>query len=398
MKRIATKREPRRKKNMTSENRLTDCALAWLKELDDFSYGVSVLDRVWNVLFPGKGGKWNYIHVTKYKHSFYITWVNGGGSLEVEEKKGMRAMNAAITASNTSGKDGQSTEIWIALIKSASRWLKVVQKAWIQANKQIQSGYPLHYRYGVVPHAVIRTTLPDVYRLDKDLGKDKTRKLMRLIEDGFFLKDEDLVVSSMTAADYFNYCRIAYIAGRRKGEDLDQSLSGREMYKRYADGRHEGLLDIDSASEQEFSDWIDGKHPKRGMGGHPWEVKRGGNTTHIDLAVSRPSSFRQEGFKVELRCESIGRMSETLRMLLAIHEASLPISIADPEGVRKRLLAQDNIGIVPSYASLHRANQSFSRDKDVYDVMHYNELGRFKRRIAPFVIWEPLPIIRPKDA
>jgi hypothetical protein len=132
------------------------------------------------------------------------------------------------------------------------------------------------------------------------------------------------------------------------------------MYSRYADGRHEGLLDIDPASEQEFADWIDGKHPKRSVGGHPWEIKRGGNTTHIDLTVSRPFSYRQEGFKVELRGESIGRMVETMRMFLAIHEAKLPVSIVNPEGVRKRLLAQDNIGIIPSYASLHRANQHFS--------------------------------------
>ncbi len=84
-------------------------------------------------------------------------------------------------------------------------------------------------------------------------------------------------------------------------------------------------------------------------------------------------------------------------MFLAIHEAELPISIANPEGVRKRLLAQDNIGIIPSYASLHRSNQHFGQDEDVFDVMHYDGLGRFKRRITPFVTWEPLPILKPRD-
>ena len=90
-------------------------------------------------------------------------------------------------------------------------------------------------------------------------------------------------------------------------------------------------------------------------------------------------------------------MVETMRMFLAINEAELPISIANPEGVRKRLLAQDNIGIIPSYASLHRANQRFGQDEDVFDVMYYDDLGRFKRRITPFVTWEPLPIMKPRD-
>ena len=220
---------------------------------------------------------------------------------------------------------------------------------------------------------------------------------MSLIEDGFFLRAENTEVSSMTAADYFKYCRIAYLAGKRKGEAVDESLSGREMYARYADGRHEGLLDIDPASEQEFADWIDGTHPKRVGGGHPWEIKRGGNTTHIDLTVSRPSLYRKEGFRIELQGESIGRMVETMRMFLAIHEAKRPISIANPEGVRKRLLGQDNIGIIPSYVSPHRANQHFGKDKDVFDVMHYDDLGRFKRRITPFVTWEQLPLLKPKD-
>lgn len=372
---------------------------AFVKELGDFSYELSALDRVWDILFPDKGKKWHHLHVNKCKHTFYITHIDGGGGgLEVEAKKGVRPIESLGASSYWDENHGQLAMAWEPLITSACRWLKIVKKDWIRANKQIQVEYPLPYRYGIVPNVLIRASLPDVYRLDKELGKDKTGKLMRLVEDGFFLKAENTEVSSMTAADYFRYCRIAYIAGKRKEETVDESLSGREMYGRYADGRHEGLLDIDPASEQEFADWIDGRHPKRGQGGHPWEIKRGGNTTHIDLTVSRPSLYRREGFKVELRGESIGRMVETMRMFLAIHEDKLPISIANPEGVRKRLMAQDNIGIIPSYASLHRANQHFGQYEDVFDVMYYDDLGRSKRRITPFVTWEPLPILKPRDA
>jgi hypothetical protein len=372
---------------------------AFVKELGDFSYELSALDRVWDILFPDKGEKWHHLHVNKCKHTFYITHIDGGGGgLEVEAKKGVRPIESLGASSYWDENHGQLAMAWEPLITSACRWLKIVKKDWIRANKQIQVEYPLPYRYGIVPNVLIRASLPDVYRLDKELGKDKTGKLMRLVEDGFFLKAENTEVSSMTAADYFRYCRIAYIAGKRKEETVDESLSGREMYGRYADGRHEGLLDIDPASEQEFADWIDGRHPKRGQGGHPWEIKRGGNTTHIDLTVSRPSLYRREGFKVELRGESIGRMVETMRMFLAIHEDKLPISIANPEGARKRLMAQDNIGIIPSYASLHRANQHFGQYEDVFDVMYYDDLGRSKRRITPFVTWEPLPILKPRDA
>ena len=166
---------------------------------------------------------------------------------------------------------------------------------------------------------------------------------------------------------------------------------------RYAYGRHEGLLDINPESCEEIAAWNDGKHPQRTVGGHPWGVKRGGNTTHIDLSVSRPSPYRKEGFKVELRAESTGRLAETLHIAISLHNAGLPFSMAEPEAVRKRPLAQDTVGIVPAYSSLHRANQHIQSSDDVFEVVHYNDLGRFKRRITPFITWEPLPILKPKD-
>ena len=49
---------------------LTTSTFALVKELGDFSYELSALDRVWNILFPDKGKKWNHLHVNKYKHTF----------------------------------------------------------------------------------------------------------------------------------------------------------------------------------------------------------------------------------------------------------------------------------------------------------------------------------------
>lgn len=287
--------------------------------------------------------------------------------------------------------------MWSPLITSARQWLKVVALDWIRANRHVQESYPINRQFGIVPHSLIRASVADVWRLDKELGKAKARRFICLVEEGCFHKEANTIARSMTANDYFGYCRIAYIAGGRKEDAVDDSLSGREMYKRYADGRHEGLLDIDGDSEQEFAAWIDGTHPKRAGSGHPWEIKRGGNTTHIDLSVFRPSPCVGVGFKIELRGAAIGRLTETIKMFLAIHAASLPISIDDPGGIRMRLLAQDNIGLVPCYDTLHRASQHFRQHEHVYDVLHYDDLGRYKRRITPFITWEPLPILRPKE-
>lgn len=368
-----------------------------LQELDDFSYSLSSSDRVWNILCPSGSNHWNHLRVSKYRETFFLSHINGNsGTLEAEPDQEVHVISGAEYASCRGLKGDRIAAVWELLLSSAAGWLKIVRKDWIKANRRVRAEYPLSDRYGTVPHAIIRASLPDIYRLDTELDKESTKEFLRLVEDGYFNNAENTEIATMTAADYFNYCRIAYLAGKRADEDVDVS-SGREMYARYADGRHEGLLDINPESGEEFAAWIDGKHPQRTVGGHPWEVKRGGNTTHIDLSVSRPSPYRKEGFKVELRAESTGRLAETLRMALSLHNAGLPFSIAEPEAVRKRLLAQDNIGIVPAYASLHRANQHFQSSDDVFDVMHYNDLGRFKRRITTFITWEPLPLLKPKD-
>jgi len=369
---------------------------AFLKELGRFDHHLSGSDLVWNLLFPNAAGRWNHVVVTRYRQTFYISHIDGMSvGLEVVPGKYVQATASFGFSHSEEGRD-DLPRVWEPLIASARAWLLMVKKGWVRAGKRVQQQYPLNRRFGIAPHSVIRTSLPDLYRIDKELGKADTRKFIALAEDGYFLKDANITVESMTARQYFDYCRIAYIAGRRREDRVEEDLSGREMYERYADGRHEGLLDIDENSKQEFADWIDGKHEKKASGGHPWEIKRGGNTTHIDLSVFRPS-FRKEGFRIELCGAAITRLVETIRMFLAISDASLPISIADPEGIRMRLLAQDNIGIVPCYNTLHRADQHFRSDQHVYHVLHYDELGRTKRSLDPFIAWEPLPLLKPRD-
>lgn len=361
----------------------------YLNELRGFIPALSSLDLVWELLFPDDKMLWHHLLVRKYKDTFYITDV-------IDRHETIEVADDMITVSAATYRSPRIKQCnWEQLLQSAINWLKIVRKDWIKANRQTQEEYPLRYRYGTVPHAIVRHSLPDIYRLNAELGTEKSCQFISLTEEGYFFRQENFVRPIMTASDYFEYCKIAYLAGVRADETVNASLTGRQMYERYADGRHEGLLDIDQDSTQEFADWIDGNHPKRTRGGHPWEIKRGGNTTHIDLNVFRPNAYSKEGFKVELMAESVGRLAEAIRMFLAIKDAGRPISIADHEAVRRRILGQDRIGIIPSYAVLHRAYQLFSRDDDVFDVMHYDDFGRFKRRITPFITWKPLPVLQP---
>ena len=80
---------------------------------------------------------------------------------------------------------------------------------------------------------------------------------------------------------------MAYLNSHLNLDEKTRRLPGIELYKLFADGRHEGLTEIEQDSVEAFRDWMDEKHPKRQRGGHPWEILRDGNTTHILLYVSK---------------------------------------------------------------------------------------------------------------
>lgn len=365
-----------------------------LDEMDGFQYDAVGLDRVWDLIFPDSNGQWHRVRVTRYRETHFLFHLDGDNpGLEARPGEEVKPMESFGSPAGREV-DRDPDDAWEPLLEAMRKRLQRVKRDWIKANREAMDGYPLDRRQGVLPHILVRESLPDMYRIDKELGAQACGAFIDLVEAGHFHREENVIAPVLSAGDYFRYCKLAYIAGKGPDEKIDGTMSGRSMYRLYADGRHEGLLDIDEESAGEFGDWIDGKHPKRSPGGHPWEIKRGGNTTHIDLAVYRPPG-RTGGFRIELIAPAIGRLAEAVRMFLAIHGEKLPIAIADPEGVRKRLLAQDNIGIVPRHESLHRAAQDFDGNSSVYDVMYLADLGRYKQRLIPFITWDPLPLLVP---
>lgn len=167
----------------------------FLNELKGFIPVLSSMDLVWELLFPDAKKQWHHLQVRKYKDTFYITDINGRcESIEVGELEGTQPE----TSSHCSHRNNSG---WKDLIQSALNWFKLVRKDWIKANRQIQEEYPLRYRYGTVPHAVVRHSLPDIYRLDAELGTEKCRQFTSLVEEGYFFRQENMVLPAMTATN-----------------------------------------------------------------------------------------------------------------------------------------------------------------------------------------------------
>ncbi|MEN0049503.1 MAG: hypothetical protein AAF806_20755 [Bacteroidota bacterium] len=369
----------------------------FIKTIQKFDYTLSGFDPLWKVSFKTAKDEWHYLQISRYRETFYVYSILDEelGSLEVVLGKSILSKRSDFhSVARPIESDEESVEDWTKVMIAANQHLDSCAEDWVKVNKQIQEQCPLEYRYGTIASRLVRDSIPDSFRLDKAVGKSESKQFVQLVESGYFFNEQNHIAPSMTVAQYFEYCKIAYLAAASEEDHLDETSSGRAMYERFADNRHEGLLDIDPNSEQEFADWLDDKHPKRNRGGHPWEIKRGGSFTHVGLRVQRPRYSQKTDFKIELYGNSTNRLPETIKMFLAIHQAGLPINIVEPENIRKRLLGQDNFGIVPSYESLYRSNQHFSEEDNVFDTIYYEDLGDHKEHLTPFIRWESLPLLR----
>jgi hypothetical protein len=363
-------------------------------ELHDFHFEVSSHDKIWRMVFPGPKHKWHTLQVRFYDGTYYFIDVSGKGETLVVEPGKPVQLSGSDCHRFTPVQGDDRLVVWADILPAALRWMNMARRDWIKAARHIERECPLDYRYGVVPHAVVRAALPGIYRLDEAIGPKLSRAFNRLVEEGLHDTSYHPDVETMNARTYFEYCKIAYLAGREKVNKDDKKMSGRAMYKKFADYRYDGLLDLDPNSTSEFTDWVEGKHPKRTMTGKPWHIMPGGGRSTISLAVHRAQSEKQPGFKVVLTGESIHRLAATVKMFPALRDAGKPVSIMYPEDIRLRILALDNIGILPGYTWLAYGHHHFQH-QHVYDVMYWSDFGRAKPKVRSFVRWEPLPVLRP---
>jgi len=347
-------------------------------------------DPRWELVFSNGRRKWFYLVVSYYNGVYYIAeHIDGTAAIQIDEHGEVAANSHNVTAYFDEKK-------WATLFSMALEYLDRVEKEWVTEYRQLVRKFPRKYRQGVIHSKLVRHYCPDIRRIDQELGDENLRKFVYMVENGEISRLHDGRVKDLTAAKYFEYCKVAYLNSHLNLDEKTNQLSGIELYRLFADGRHEGLTEIEQDSVSEFREWMEGTHPKRRPGGHPWEILRGGNTTHISLYVSKDRLGRDNQYEITLRGNSIARIAETLKIYLGLMDKQLTVVFDEPEKIRKRLLGQDSIGIVPEYLSLHRAENMF--DVGIEDVMHLYHFGMAQKEICKLASWKQLPCLRPASA
>ena len=315
-----------------------------IKIIEEFEPFRDGRDERW-VFFLKEKRRWRRLCVVKYDGTYYFSGSGFDAFSHPNQKEG----------------DIGPDEHFPVRIREISRWRRSVAHDPIEAQARLFRQLPLGCRKGIIRRKNARLLMSDWMPIASELSKNERKNILEILR-----KPPPDFSRAMTLNKFLEYCRVAYQANPATFKRLGfrSGLSGREYYKRYADGRHDGLLDIAPHSTEAFARWC--KHGSRG--GHPWEIYRGGNSTHIDMYVAHPN-IRPERWEIHLCAFSSTRMVETCRIALALTQAGLPIIVDDAKSYIARLLDQDWVGIIPRDEEISYAWQSFPAEWGVRDCV-----------------------------
>ena len=274
-------------------------------------------------------------------------------------------------------------------------------------NDHVNAALPYPFRTGVVKRSVVWEKDPEWKEQSMEgMTPETLTAFKNLLDAGMNDKLKIGRLKSMTANDFFRACAIGYDACGYQDSDLspvDRSFA-------HADGRDEGLSGrghglnagpgIDFNDPDAWKKWY--FNIDRG-GGHPWEVIRGGNSTHVDLYVSHDAhllSHRVRTGKItkeEAEAHPCGffykvigmhRPVEAVKFYTALSAAGLPVMLRDAKEILARFEETDYIGIVPHNIIPKYCEGMFPAEYGrVVDFMHVydEEIQEFRDHI----IWLP---------
>ncbi len=223
-------------------------------------------------------------------------------------------------------------------------------------------------------------------RPDKNLGEKIISRLEVLVSDS---KSKDVtLLPEITANTFYRFCEICYDANDYF-KNSNETLTPLQKYLKMADGRDAGLRNIEGDSPGAFNEWY---HNAGIMGAHPWEICRGGNSTHISLFVSEVDNK----WGIWLAGSSIVRVEETVRMAFALHENNIPFILRDADEIVRMVTGNDYIGIVPDTVFPRYCHSLFPEEDKIIDFMNLGYDNEIIEELIQKIYWYPLEQIIPE--
>lgn len=249
-------------------------------------------------------------------------------------------------------------------------------------NESVQRALPAKHRIGTILRKDLWDVFPDAREaFFMNISKEDVDAFIAYMnKQGSEYNSVEGRIKEMTANDFYTFCSLGYQANRYEGIEL----TPKAQYYKHADGRDDGLSDIDPHSPSAFAEWHQDKNRR---GGHPWEVCRGGNSTHVSLYVHSD----ENGYFLSVAGSSEGRCIEAIHFYLALKRAGLPVYMHDGDLLVDRLLEREKIGIVPEGVIPSYCHSLFPNER-IIDFM--NLPYENAEKVASKCTWQVLREVR----
>ncbi|MBM3853839.1 MAG: hypothetical protein FJ399_11895 [Verrucomicrobia bacterium] len=175
-------------------------------------------------------------------------------------------------------------------------------------------------------------------------------------------------IASLRHLNADRYLRTAAVAYDAAYAEL-RRLNPREKYRRKADGRHGGLLDLDPRDAAAFAAWFDSRS---WSGTHPWEIVFG--HPHGVWLFPRHEDKR---WRFLVAVDAPGLFLKATMMATALGETGHPITLDRRDEIVAALRGDDRIEIGPFRGQLSLA-----------------ELREQRSGATSSIEWNPVPIMR----
>lgn len=245
---------------------------------------------------------------------------------------------------------------WATLLEQVERRLRSALRDEGAFNARVARRLPLNSRTG---HILRRHAWPEGQR--SPLSEVKSDRLERAVRRGA----ESPALRRLSAAAYL---RIASVALGAAFRDL-RGLSPLTAYRRRADGRHGGLLDLPRSDAEAFRRWF---QSRAWSGSHPWEIIFG-HPHGIHLSPT----LEDGRWRFSVSVSNLGLALEAVKMAIALGEARIPFALHGKDELVATLRGEDELEVGP-----------FSRQVSL------EELEELRPGSTRHVRWDPPPSLR----
>ncbi|MBQ6052293.1 MAG: hypothetical protein IJL30_03270 [Clostridia bacterium] len=273
------------------------------------------------------------------------------------------------------------------LISEVENVLKLLKKG--EYNRYIRETLPYKYRTGVISAKDYWELNPEAEaRHFEKLSQEECAEFGKLLDESTLDGENKPFgrIKEMTVNKYLEISKIGYDANKLDGYETKTPL---EMYKRHADGRDGGFLDIDPDSPDAFDQWYN--IPDKWAISNPshlWEAVAGSSRTRLHLDVRNDEG----GYYLTMSQNVFCCPQEAVRFYIALRNNDIPVYMFGGETIEKYVSGNGKIGVIPCFEEPWEYYYGGFEDRDVGEFINLPDepSGELIEKIS----WEIIPEVR----